>query len=142
MQTASTPCQLSSIDEQAIHAAINGLIDAWHHGDADAFARAFTEDAIFFNVFAQRLDGRAAITRHHAELFAGIYRGSRVSDVEVSMRAAAPHVAVVAWSSVLHVAGEARPGHALTVFVRGGRRWQILSLHNMAPVPPVAASAP
>jgi hypothetical protein len=42
----------------------------------------------------------------------------------------------VTWSSVLHVAGEQRPAHALSIFVRAASRWEILSLQNMALLSP------
>jgi uncharacterized protein (TIGR02246 family) len=127
---------MSISDDREIHAVVQRLVDAWRQGDADAFAGAFAADADFFNVFAQRLCGRAAIASHHAQLFVSVYRGTRVTDVQVSIKSAAPNAAVVSWSSVLHVAGEQRRGHALSVFVRAGGSWEIVSLQNMAPLSP------
>jgi uncharacterized protein (TIGR02246 family) len=126
---------MSTSDDRAIHAIVQRLADAWRRGDADAFAGAFSPDAEFFNVFAQRLCGRAAIASHHAQLFAGVYRGTHVTDVQVSIKPVTPSAAAVSWSSVLHVAGEQRRAHALSVFVRAGGSWEIASLQNMAPLP-------
>lgn len=128
--------QLVPADELAIGAIVQNLVDAWHRGDATAFASAFAHDADFYNVFAQKLCGREAIACHHHQLFTGIYRDTCVTDVDLSIRSASPDVAVVTWSSVLHVAGEQRRAHALSIFVRAASRWEILSLQNMAPVSP------
>lgn len=126
--------QLSPADDLAIRATVQSLVEAWHCGDAQAFAAAFAEDAAFINVFAQTLDGREAIARHHAELFATVYRGTRISGIDMKVMLVHPDVATVAWSSVLHVGEERRPAHALTVFVRNADGWQIRALHNMVPL--------
>lgn len=129
---------LSPVDDRAIQAVVQGLIDAWHARDAESFASAFESNATFFNVFGQRLCGRTEIAAHHAQLFAGAYSGSRISDVAVAITCVTPTVAVVTWSSVLNVADEARRAHAHTVFVREADQWVILSLQNMLPLSPPA----
>ena len=121
-------------DDCAIRAVVQRLVDAWHARDADSFAGAFASCATFFNVFGQKLCGRAEIAAHHAQLFAGVYSGSRISDVAVAATCVTPTVAVVTWSSVLKVGDEARRAHAHTVFVREAERWMILSLQNMLPL--------
>lgn len=132
--TDHTPGAPAAGDDRAIRAVIGGLVDAWSCGDADAFASGFAADADFYNVFAQHLDGRPAIANHHAQLFDTVYRDTRLSDVDVSVRLIRPDVAVVVMRSVLHVAGEQRPAHALGVVTRDDGRWQIASLQNMAPL--------
>ena len=127
-------CNLSPVDDRAIRDVVQGLVDAWHARDAESFARAFESDATFFNVFGQKLCGRTEIAAHHAQLFAGVYSGSRISDVAITSTAVTPTVAVVNWSSVLHVADEERRAHAHTVFVRGADQWIIASIQNMLPL--------
>ena len=126
--------KLDVTDELAIGAVVQKLVDAWHRTDAAAFASAFAHDADFYNVFAQRLCGRDAIACHHDHLFTGVYRDTRITDVDLSIRSAGADVAVVTWSSVLQVGGEHRRAHALSVFVRATGGWEILSLQNMAPL--------
>ena len=125
---------LSPDDGRAIRAVVQGLVDAWHARDAESFASAFESNAAFFNVFGQKLCGRTEIAAHHAQLFAGVYSGSRISDVGVAITCVTPSVAVVTWSSVLNLADEARRAHAHTVFVREAERWVIVSLQNMLPL--------
>ena len=66
--------QLSAIDQEAIRTVIEGLIDAWHRGDAVAFAAAFTDNADFYNALptssraAQRSSG---ITPSSSPAFTG-----------------------------------------------------------------------
>lgn len=125
---------LTPADRAEINDVVQSLVRAWHDSDAEAFASAFAEDADFYNVFAHKLSGQAQIASHHALLFATVYRGSRISDVDVSIRPIEKDVATVAWSCVLHVNDEKRPAHALIVVARQARHWKIYALHNMAPL--------
>ena len=61
------------MDAAAVAAA---LTQAWNAADAEAFGRAFTDDADFVNIFGVHGVGRPAIVSNHQTIFDTIYRGS------------------------------------------------------------------
>jgi hypothetical protein len=79
------------------------LTDGWNAADGVAFARCFTADADFVNIFALHVVGREAV-----------YRGSRNAFSIVDARALAGNVKTL----------------ASAVFVRDDLGWLIASFHN------------
>jgi uncharacterized protein (TIGR02246 family) len=110
------------------------LSDAWNAGDATAFARCFTTDADFVNIFALHVVGREAVAKQHQLIFDTIYRGSRNTFSVIDARALADDVALAHVAADLRVpdgplAGEVKT-LASAVFVRDGAGWLITSFHN------------
>jgi uncharacterized protein (TIGR02246 family) len=62
----------------AIDALLADVRAAWAANDAETFAQAFSEDAIFIPFNGARLVGRTAIAKFHAPPFATEFHGSRL----------------------------------------------------------------
>jgi uncharacterized protein (TIGR02246 family) len=71
----------SDLDREAlleIDEALAALVRAWDAGDAESFARLFTDDATYVVYFGASYVGREAIERAHAPLFERYGRGRRM----------------------------------------------------------------
>jgi uncharacterized protein (TIGR02246 family) len=110
------------------------LTDAWNAGDGAAFARCFTTDADFVNIFALHVVGREAVAKQHQFIFDSIYRGSRNSFSIVAARPLADGVVLAHIAADLRVpdgqlAGEIKT-LASAIFVRDDAAWLIASFQN------------
>ena len=81
--------------EQAIDGLVRALVAAWNRHDAHAFAEAFAEDADFTNVFGMVQKGRAGIEAGHAPVFKTMFKDSRLTVTETSVRMIRSDVAAV-----------------------------------------------
>ncbi len=123
-----TPC------DDAARAIAAALTDAWNAGDGAAFAREFTEDADFVNIFATHGVGRDAIAKAHQALFEGIYRGTVIAFSVTKVRPLGDQACVAligARMDVAHgpMAGEMR-ALITAVIARGEDGWKIASFQN------------
>lgn len=75
-----------STSEATIRSLVEAQVAAWNAGDGEAWARDFIDDAGFVNILGMRFEGRHANAQRHAELFAGIFRGSRLEVRELKLR--------------------------------------------------------
>ena len=126
-------------DDPAIRELFDRQISAWARADHELFASAFTEDADFINITATPLRGQQEIARHHAQLWATLYKGSQLTQGPIRVRFIHPDVAVIESEATLNFGEHARHAHALAVAIRAGDGWKITALHNMLPfVPPQA----
>lgn len=71
-----TPATTTATD--AIRKLLDAQVAAWNAGDADGWCKDCTPDSGFVNILGVRFEGRDANARRHAELFAGIFAGSRL----------------------------------------------------------------
>ena len=130
-------------DEAAVRSVLRGFEEAWNRHDMDAFARLFTEDADFVNVRGARWIGRPAIKEAHQASHGTVFKASRLSVPETSVRFLKPDVAVArsTWDLVGHTTptGEPQPprkGILTNVLVKGDGGWQIVVTQNTDIVPP------
>lgn len=72
--------------EQLIRNLLEAQIAAWNAGDAEGWCRDFTDDSEFVNIIGARFENRDANLRRHAELFATIFKGSRLALREMRIR--------------------------------------------------------
>ena len=129
-------------DRAAADAIVAALTTAWNAADGVAFAREFTDDADFVNIFATHGVGRDAIAEAHQMIFDTIYRGSRNAFSIEALRSLRDGVALAHVRAVLQVpegpmAGELR-ALATAVLVREGDAWKIAAFHNTKEVQPPA----
>jgi uncharacterized protein (TIGR02246 family) len=130
-----------SEDEAAIEALFDTQSRAWERADSELFASAFSTDADFINITATALRGREAIARHHAQLWATLYKGATVTAGPRRIRFVRPDIALIENEATLRMGETERHAHALVVAVRNDGQWEIEALHNMIPfVPPAAGS--
>ena len=121
------------------------LTAAWNAGDGAAFAREFTADADFVNIFAMHVVGRDQIAKMHQTIFDTIYQGSEITFTVEDARALADRVALAHIRANLHVPGGPLAGEIVTlataVLVRNGDRWLIDAFQNtrtQTPPEPIA----
>jgi uncharacterized protein (TIGR02246 family) len=67
-------------DEEALRQLRNAVIDAFNRADAKAFASAYAPDADNLDSFGRFTKGRDNIEKMIADLFAGPYRGARITN--------------------------------------------------------------
>lgn len=72
--------------EQPIRQLLDAQVAAWNAGDADGWCRDFVPDAAFVNILGMRFEGRDANAVRHGELFATIFKGSRLEARDVTIR--------------------------------------------------------
>lgn len=140
----------SSTAEALIRNLLDEQIAAWNAGDAEGWCRDFTEDSEFVNIIGARFENRNANMRRHAELFATIFKGSRLAMREVRIRVLGSSAAFA--DLVLDLTGFSRlpPGIRPSigndvlrtrmhyVLIHDGTRWWIVFSQNNAvmPLPP------
>src|SRR5262249_32569907 len=93
-------------------------------------------DADFVTMTALELRGRAAIARHHAQIFSTVYRGTRTRISSCRIRLIRPDVATVEIAAVVEGLAQERRAHALAVAGRGASGWQLQTFNNMIPFTP------
>jgi uncharacterized protein (TIGR02246 family) len=139
--------QPSITHEDAIRKLLDEQIAAWNAGDAEGWCRDFTEDSEFVNIIGARFENRDANLRRHAELFATIFKGSRLAMRETRIRMLGDFTATA--DLVLDLTGFSKlpPGIRPSigndvlrtrmhyVLIRDGARWWIVFSQNNAVVP-------
>jgi uncharacterized protein (TIGR02246 family) len=141
----------TSPGEDSIRRLLEEQVAAWNAGDAEGWCKHFAPDAGFVNILGMRFEGRDANAHRHAELFAGIFKGSRleIRDLEIRVLDAASAIA----DAVLDLAHFQKlpPGIRPTigndvlrtrmhyVMVRDGDGWCVVYSQNTAvmSMPPV-----
>jgi uncharacterized protein (TIGR02246 family) len=131
---SDVPSLMDAEGRAGLDRVAKSLTDAWNAGDAVAFARCFTTDADFVNIFALHVVGREAVAKQHQFIFDSIYRGSRNAFSIVGARALADAVVLAHIAADLRVpdgplAGEIKT-LASAVLVRDDAGWLIASFHN------------
>ena len=110
------------------------LTDAWNAGDGAAFARSFTEDADFVNIFAMHVTGRGDIAKMHQTIFEGIYRGSAGEFTVVKLRPLGDDVIVALIKAKVDAPEGPMAGGVRTlitgVLVRENGGWRVASFQN------------
>lgn len=136
--------------EETLRDEIRGLLDrqteAWNQGDAAAFAEAALEEIWFTNILGQTRARKREFVERHAEIFAGIFRGSRLEQETIRLRPLAPGAAMVETAVRLTNFRALPPGIApapdgllhtrlLQVLVRDRGQWRVAAYHNVAVSP-------
>jgi uncharacterized protein (TIGR02246 family) len=62
----------------AADAMVNRFVDAWNRADGAAYGENYWPEAELVDPIGRIYDGRDAITQTHVELWAGIFKGTRV----------------------------------------------------------------
>ncbi len=116
------------------------LTVAWNAADGAGFAREFTADADFVNIFAMHVAGRAGIEEIHHTIFGTIYKDSSSTFTVEKVRALGEHAAVAHIRAHVHVPGGPMAGEVATlataVLVREEHAWRIASFQNTRVQPP------
>ena len=81
-------------DEDVLGAMTDDAIAAFNRGDAKAYAAMYAADADNIDSFGRTFKSRDQIEQAYAELFAGPYRGARLTTQVDNLRFVTPTVAV------------------------------------------------
>ena len=124
----------SSNPADSVMSVIQAVYDAWADGDADTFARLYTDDATVVQpgIYKQNND---VIRTTMAAAFAGPLKGSRVLDEPQSVRFLGSDAAVVITESGILMAGQDElPAGGLVrctwVLTRRDEQWYVAAYHN------------
>jgi uncharacterized protein (TIGR02246 family) len=125
---------MAQLATAAIEEIAAALTAAWNDADGAAFAREFTDDADFVNIYAMHGTGRDAIAQGHQAIFDGVYRGSRNRFTVAKIRNLGDDVVLAHIKAELSIPQGPMAGdlHALAtaVLVRDSAGWKITAFHN------------
>jgi len=125
----------AAIDEvaQVVHA----FAECWNRHDMNAFAELFAPDAEFVNVVGLWWKGRQEIRKAHEFTHATMFKNSRLTLSDVSVRFPVTGIAIArsCWVLEGHASPEgaplpARSGILVNVLVRTSGAWSIIDSQN------------
>lgn len=126
----------------AVTRVVRAFADCWNAHDMKAFGDLFASDAEFVDVVGLWWNGRAAIRDAHTFTHRTIFKRSRLTLDDMSLRWPAPHVALARcrWTLAGHVASDGTPlperrGILLNVLRKDGDRWRIIDAQNTDVIP-------
>ncbi len=135
--------------DTAADRVVAGLVTAWTHADGNAFGAQFWPDARFVNILGGVYEGRGTIAQQHADIFATIYKGTRLKIAVVHTRALGRDHLIVETQNMLAGVTSVPPGMTMgpggtfptrfaLVLERRAGEWRILFAQNtvVAPQPP------
>jgi uncharacterized protein (TIGR02246 family) len=127
----------STSDEPAVQRLLDAFAAAWAAGDAQAYARLFTQDASYITYFGANLAGPAAIESSHRRLFAGPMRASHLSWRDgPDIRFIRPDVAIIVGHGAVATPRGLEPSSTITlVAVRDEGTWRFASFQNTREAP-------
>ena len=116
---------------------VAAFAEAWNRHDMEAFAELFAPDAEFVNVVGMWWKGRAEIKTAHEFTHSTMFRSSRLTILETSVRFPGPQLAIARsrWLLENHVSPDgaalpARHGVLVNLLARQGGRWSIIDAQN------------
>jgi uncharacterized protein (TIGR02246 family) len=113
-----------------IEAFVKNMERAWNAGDYTSWGGSFAEDAHFVNIFGGHHHGRETITASHANIFKGVYSGSRNDLTVEQITPLAPHLyAVLVFTHLQHKAG-VHDGRMSMILRETAGRLEIVWFHN------------
>ena len=118
----------------SVMSVIHAVYDAWADGDADAFARLYTDDATVVQPGIYK-ENNEVIRTTMAAAFAGPLKGSTVLDKPQGVRFLGPDTAVVITESGILMPGQTDlPAGGLVrctwVLTRRDGQWYVAAYHN------------
>jgi uncharacterized protein (TIGR02246 family) len=124
-------------EPSAITRVVDVFVDAWNRHDMEAFADLFTTDAEFVNVVGLWWKGREEIKRAHEVTHASMFKNSRLTVLDTSVRFPLPRLAIARsrWRLEGHVSPAGQPlpprtGILLNVLAMNGKTWAIIDSQN------------
>lgn len=124
-------------DEAAIRKVIVEMTEEFNRHDAAGATRMYAPAARLVTVRGEVMDGRAAMEKGLAAIFATRARNATHRTLEVSIRFIRPDVALAhvtnELSGLVAADGQALPAHqelSLRVFVKEAGAWRVEAFHN------------
>jgi uncharacterized protein (TIGR02246 family) len=122
--------------KEAVDRLMDRLVEAWEHGDGEAYGSIFSEDAQYVTAPGERLHGRKSIAESHQQIFNTIFKGTKLGrGYPICVRSITPEVVLVeACGSVLfpgEIEKNVSPNGLMTMVVEKlGNDWRIVSFQN------------
>ena len=120
-----------------VERVVAAFAEAWNRHDMEAFAELFAPDAEFVNVVGMWWKGRAEIKVAHEFTHATMFKGSRLTILETSIRFPEPRLAIARsrWLLENHVSPDGEPlparnGVLVNVLALRDGRWSIIDAQN------------
>ena len=116
---------------------VNAFADTWNRHDMDAFAQLFAADAEFVNVVGIWWKGRPQIKEAHEFTHRTMFKDSRLTILDTSVRFPSPEFAIARsrWQLEGHVSPDgqalpARTGILVNLLASDGGKWTIIDSQN------------
>ena len=116
---------------------VNAFAETWNRHDMDAFAQLFAADAEFVNVVGIWWKGRPQIKEAHEFTHRTMFKDSRLTILDTSVRFPSPEFAIARsrWQLEGHVSpdGQALPprtGILVNLLASDGGKWTIIDSQN------------
>ena len=120
-----------------VERVVAAFAEAWNRHDMEAFAELFAPDAEFVNVVGMWWKGRAEIKAAHEFTHSTMFKSSRLTILETSVRFLVPELAIARsrWLLENHVGPDGEPlparhGVLVNLLARQGGRWSIIDAQN------------
>ena len=125
----------NSSDLAEISAIPLQMVDAWNHGDGEAFASRFTDDADFIAFEGTHLKGRRDIASFHQQLFDGPVKGTRLEGEVKFVRFLNSKLALMHETVKVTLPGESKPSPGrdsmkLFVVAKHRKNWFVEAVQN------------
>jgi len=129
-------------DKPGPKAVMAAFIASWNRHDMSTLASLFAEDADFIDIFGNWFKDRASIKEALSLRHATVFKDTRFTEREVSVRFVRPDVAIVhavieLSGAVDRQGGPVPPGLGVitTVLDKTGQGWRVIALQNTAIAP-------
>jgi uncharacterized protein (TIGR02246 family) len=124
-----------SVDEAAVRALYQQLMDGWNQGSGAAFAAVFTEDGDLVGFDGTHFKGRQEIAPFHQQLFDKWLKGSRLVGRVEDVRFLSPDVALMHAVGGTVMRGKSEPAPErdsiqTLVAVRQNGEWRLAAFQN------------
>lgn len=126
---------MQALDEAAVRALYQQMMDAWNVGSGEAFAAVFTEDGDLIAFDGTHFKGRREIAPFHQRLFDTHLKGTRLVGQVTSVRFLSPDVALMHAVGGTVMRGKSAPSperdsiQTLVATKRGGE-WRLAAFQN------------
>ena len=120
-----------------VERVVAAFAEAWNRHDMEEFAELFAPDAEFVNVVGMWWKGRAEIKAAHEFTHSTMFKSSRLTILETTVRFPAPQLAIARsrWLLDNHLGPDgaalpARNGVLVNVLALRGSTWSIIDAQN------------
>ncbi len=131
---------LEQADRLAIQEIIKDYADSWNLHGGRNFAKGFTDDADFVNVFGMYFSGKEEIEHRHVQILQTFMKGSVLEILDTKLREIQPGVVIgiIRWRlegyrnpyCETNKPPETREGIFTHVFVNIDKKWKIAASQN------------
>lgn len=125
----------NAVDDAAVRALYQQLMDAWNEGSAEAYAESFAEGGVRVGFDGTAFEGRQEIVSFHQPLFDKWLKGTRLVGDVTRVRFLAPNVALMhaIGGTILRGKSKPHPSRAsiqTLVAVQNHGEWKLAAFQN------------